>query len=356
MTEKIWAHSADSHVLEPDDLWTSTLPADLAERAPKADVDGDRFTTIVDGQVVRRDPLAFQEAMRPPGANDFAIRLRDLDEQGVWAEVAFPSQGLWTTIMTDPHLVRECVRVYNDWCLPTMRAVSERFLPAAMVSMLDTDDAVAELQRSAAMGYRAMFLATTPPAGRDFNNDTWEPLWAAAEEAGVVLCFHVGTGSEQKLSRGPGGAVINYVETFFPAQRTVAHLVASGALDRHQGLKVFIAEAGASWVPALGDRMDEGYRQHGMFVRPQLSMLPSELIYRQVYTSFQHDKTAITAVTSMGYRNVMWGSDYPHLEGTFPETQKVLAELFEGVPDDVRESITLDTLGELFGIKRPMAA
>jgi predicted TIM-barrel fold metal-dependent hydrolase len=136
----------------------------------------------------------------------------------------------------------------------------------------------------------------------------------------------------------------------------VAHLVASGALDRHPTLRVFIAEAGASWVPALGDRMDEGYRQHGMFVRPQLSMLPSELIYRQVYTSFQHDKTAITAVTSMGYRNVMWGSDYPHLEGTFPETQKVLTELFEGVPDDVRESITLDTLGDLFGVKRPVAA
>ena len=106
-------------------------------------------------------------------------------------------------------------------------------------------------------------------------------------------------------------------------------------------------------VPALGDRMDEGYRQHGAWAEPKLSMLPSELIFRQVYASFQHDRSAVPAVTAMGYRNVMWGDDYPHLEGTYGHTQDTLHELFDGVDDDVRRLITIDTFSELLGAPRP---
>ncbi|HVX22799.1 MAG TPA: amidohydrolase family protein [Acidimicrobiales bacterium] len=344
----IWAHSGDSHVLEPDDLWLRRLPGDLAERAPRVVRDDEREIVYVDGTMVRRDPIAFSDANRPPGALDVALRIGDLDRQGIWGEAVFPSRGLWTTIIKDPVLARECIRAYNDWCADTVNAASDRLIGTAIVSMLDTDDAVGELQRAAGLGFRAVFMATTPPEGRGFNLELWEPLWAAAEEAGLPLCFHVGTGTDVKATRGPGGAVINYVETFFPGQRTVAHLVASGALDRHPDLKVFIAEGGAAWAPALADRMDEAYRQHGMFVRPVLSELPSSYIYRQVYTSFQHDRTAVTAVEAMGYDKVLWGSDYPHVEGTFPNTQAVLADLFDGVPDAVRRRVTLETFEELF--------
>ena len=193
---------------------------------------------------------------------------------------------------------------------------------------------------------------------RPFNSDVWEPLWEAAEEAGIPLCFHIGTGSTpQVVARGPGGAVINYVETFFPGQRTVTHLVASGALDRHPGLRVFIAEAGAAWVPALADRMEEGYRQHDMFVRPKLSRSPKEIVFDQVYTSFQHDVSALQAVEHMNYRNVMWGSDYPHLEGTFPHTQKVLHELFDDVAPAVARRVTEEAFAELFTVPdRPAKA
>jgi hypothetical protein len=113
---------------------------------------------------------------------------------------------------------------------------------------------------------------------------------------------------------------------------------------------VFIAEAGAAWVPALADRMEEGYRQHDMFVRPKLSRSPKETVFAQVYTSFQHDPSALQAVEHMGYRNVMWGSDYPHLEGTFPRTQEVLHGLFDGVADSVRERVTEGAFGELFRV------
>ena len=94
--------------------------------------------------------------------------------------------------------------------------------------------------------------------------------------------------------------------------------------------------------------MNEAYRQHPMFVRPKLSLLPKEYIYRQVYASFQHDESAIPTVTAMGYRNVMWGSDYPHLEGTYGHTQETLHELFDDVPEDVSRRVRIEAFSELF--------
>ena len=198
----------------------------------------------------------------------------------------------------------------------------DRFVPAASLPLLDVNDAVAELHHAVDIGLHLASLPTGVPNGMpDWNCDDWEPLWAAAEEAGMVLGFHIGDGTgNANPFRGPGGAVLNYVETTYGGQRVAAKLVASGALDRHPTLKVLISEGGATWVPFAGDRMNEGYRQHGMFVRPTLSRPPKEFLYRQVYASFQHDETAPAALTAMGYPNVMWGSDYPHMEGTFGHT------------------------------------
>lgn len=166
----------------------------------------------------------------------------------------------------------------------------------------------------------------------------------------MVVGFHIGTESADQITafRGPGGAVLNYVETTFGGQRAAMKLVTSGALDRHPGLKVLVSEGGATWVPFIGDRMNEGYRQHGAFVRPKLSRLPKEILYEQVYASFQHDESAPAALWAMGYRNVMWGSDYPHLEGTFGHSQKTLHELFDDVAPEVCERITRGAFEELF--------
>jgi hypothetical protein len=101
-------------------------------------------------------------------------------------------------------------------------------------------------------------------------------------------------------------------------------------------------------VPFVADRIEEGYRQHGPYVRPKLSRPPREIVYEQIYTSFQHDKTAILACTAMGYRNIMFGSDYPHLEGTFGHTQKTLHELFDDVDAETTYRITRGTFLELF--------
>jgi predicted TIM-barrel fold metal-dependent hydrolase len=363
--EKIWTNSGDSHVIEPDDLWRENVPKKYAALMPYSvkDDDGEWETVHVDGKSFRRRlpgaaQLEFMNAsMRAPGAFDLDKRLDDLDEEGVWGEVVFPSLGLWNASFTTREALKAAIEVSNDWSKSEIMDRSPRYIPTAQVSMLSIDDAIAELTRCAGMGYRAVFLPTTPPDSTpDYNRDDWEPFWDTAEEANIVVAFHIGTdpvhmdeGEQIGITyRGPGGAVLNYTETTFSGQRAAMKMVASGALDRHLDMKVLVSEGGATWVPFLGDRMTEGYRQHNNMVRPKLTRTPKEILYSQVYASFQHDETAVAAVTAMGYRNVMFGSDYPHLEGTYGHTQETLHGLFDGVDDDTVDRITRGAFLDLF--------
>ncbi len=364
-TIKIWANSGDSHFLEPDDLWRNNVPKQYADLMPYAvkDPDGRWETVHVDGQSFRRKlPGQTQQeflgaSQRAPGSNDSRLRLVDLDHEGIWAEVVFPSLGLWNASFRNPEALRAAITVSNDWAKSEIMDISPRLLATAQVSMLSITDAIAELQRTASMGFRSVFLPTTPPAHTpDYNHDEWEPFWAAAAEAKMVIAFHIGTDPVDMMAgevigityRGPGGALLNYTETTFSGQRATMKMVASGALDRHPNLKVLVSEGGATWVPFLADRMTEGYRQHAMMVRPKLSRTPKEILYSQVFASFQHDETAIAAVTAMGYQNVMWGSDYPHLEGTYGHTQETLHHLFDGVDAATQARITTGSFNELF--------
>jgi predicted TIM-barrel fold metal-dependent hydrolase len=365
MTEKIWANSGDSHFLEPTDLWHRILPKELADRMPRAEMIGeDEERVTVDGKsFTRKLPKVMtargetgetitELSSRPPGARDVRKRLDDLDEEGIWAEVMYQSIGLWSSLIEDPALIRAAAHAENEWLVSEIQDVApDRLVPAALMPMLDVDDAVAECRHAADIGLHLISLPTgSPPGTRDWNDKSWEPLWDAAEETGMVVAFHIGTDGDDQAAvfRGPGGAVLNYVATTYGGQHAAMKMVASGALERHPRLKVLISEGGASWVPFIGDRMNEGYRQHGMFVRPKLAQPPKHYLYNQVYASFQHDETAPAALWAMGYRNVLWGSDYPHLEGTYGHSQKTLHELFDGVDDECRERITRGTFEELF--------
>lgn len=368
---KIWANSGDSHLMEPPDLFTANLPADLAERMPRSvkDPDGEWETIYIDGEAFRRRLPKLETVMRTmarpegeegnffaraPGANDPHGRLKDLDDEGIWAEVIYPSLGMWAFNLKDPKLVRECARVLNDWALDFQRQ-SPRYVCCASIPLMDVDDAVAEVKRVAGLGFHVGFLPTSPPFERPpYHSEEWDPVWAAFAETGLVIGFHIGTeprAVDERIGvyhRGRGGAVLNYVETTYGGQRCVTQLIACGALDRHPELRVLVSEGGATWGPFIADRMDEGYRQHGAAVRPKLSRQPSRYLYEQVYASFQHDRSAVAACTAMGWQNVMWGSDYPHYEGTFGHTQKTLHELFDDVAPEVRQRITQGAFQELF--------
>ncbi|NWG52166.1 MAG: amidohydrolase [Hydrogenophilaceae bacterium] len=354
--DKIWVNSADSHVWEPPTLWEENLPAHLKSRGPRVDRREKADVYIVDNEEVIFMKPDMLDAISPPGMMNLDLRMADLDQQGIWAEVVFASTGLWMTVMTDRELQRECTRVWNDWAHAELIKRSERYLPAAMLSSINVEDAAAEAERVAKLGFKVLAFPTTLVGGGEYNNPEFDKVWAVAQEAGLVISFHVGTGTKDLVvTRGPGGAIINYWETTVPAQRCVVHMVSSGALDRFPKLKVMTAEAGASWMPALGDRLDEAYRQHGRWMKPKLERLPSDILKAQVYSSFQHDETAVPTAIHSDYKNILWGSDYPHLEGTFPRTQEVLRELFKDVPDAVRHRVTLGAFEELFGVRMPAA-
>lgn len=373
--DTLWANSGDSHIMEPLDLFDS-LPEHIRERMPRSvkDPSGAFETIHVDGQEFRRDLPQRKPGekrklgidARPTDAteddfvhrvirgNDPAHRLQDLDDEGIWAEVIYPSLGIWTFNIRTAEVVKAGARVLNDFALDFQNH-SPRFVCCASIPLLDIDDAVAEIRHASHRGFAAGFLPTTPPAGRpDWADEEWDPMWAAFAETGMVIGFHIGTepvdptGRPGVYFRGRGGAVRNYVETSYGGQRAVTQLIAVGALDRHPELRVLVSEGGATWGPFVADRMDEGYRQHSAAVRPTLSKMPSQFLYEQVYASFQHDASAVAANAAMGWQNVLWGSDYPHFEGTFGHTQKTLHELFDGVDDTVSHRIRIGAFEELF--------
>jgi predicted TIM-barrel fold metal-dependent hydrolase len=361
----MWANSGDSHVLEPAGLFEARMRPDLAARMPHAekDPDGKWETVHIDGRSFRRRiparPLRDEETgqtaeERAPGAHDAQRRLKDLDSEGIWAELIYPSISIWNASLTDPELLREGVRVLNDWTLE-FQQTSARYVCTAHLPLLDVDDAVREIDRVAALGFHAVFVPVAPPPAQPaFNHDAWEPVWTAIERNELVMGVHIGTEPHEadvingQYHRGPGGAILNYFETSFGGQRMTAQLIASGVFDRHPGLRVVVSEGGAGWVPFLGDRMDEGYSQHSSAVRPRLQRRPSEYLFDHVYASFQHDANALATATAMGWRNVLWGSDYPHVEGTFGHTQRTLHGLFDTAAPDVRERVLIGAFQELF--------
>jgi predicted TIM-barrel fold metal-dependent hydrolase len=291
---------------------------------------------------------------RAPGANDMKLRVVDLDNEGIWAELVYPSIGIWMSSIQDPKLLAAGCAAINDWAFEYQR-FNSRYVCTATIPLLDADHAVAEIERAAGIGFKACYFSVTPCLGvDDWHYEMWEPVWAAMADAGLVVAFHIGTEAHDAASfhggyfRGPGGALLNYMETTYGGQRAVSKMIASGVFDRHPDLKVMVSEGGATWGPFVADRLDEAYRQHHSMVRPQLRRLPSEYLYENVYASFQHDRSAVAAVTAMGWRNICWGSDYPHIEGTFGHTQKTLHELFDDISAEDRRRITVGAFAELF--------
>jgi predicted TIM-barrel fold metal-dependent hydrolase len=363
--DKIWANSGDSHLVEPEDIFETRLPGDLASRMPRIEkdptgafetirVDGQKFCRRIPRMEVRDPETGLTIRERAPGANDPYLRLKDLDEEGIWAELIFPSFLIWTHSIKDPALVRAGARAINDWSIE-FQQISSRFVCAATIPFLAIGDAVEEIHRAAKMGFKAGFIPVAAPTSQvPFQHGDWDPVWGAFEEEGMVVAFHTGTEPHDAgirnghVHRGPGGALLNYYETSFGAQRAVAALISGGALDRFPNLRVIVSEGGATWGPFLADRLDEGYRQHQSAVRPKLRRMPSEYLYTNIYASFQHDRSAVLACSAMGWSNVCWGSDYPHIEGTYGHTQKTLHELVDGIDPGTRSRVTVGAFKDLF--------
>ena len=358
------AISADGHVTEPLDLWATRLPAGMRERGPRLEERDGRLCFVVEERVIRKLPPRPEApvADRTGGdlsgfwpADDPSERLRALEQDGVWAEVVYPNVAFFCTFaIEDPQLQAAVCRVYNDW-VAEFFAGSERFVPVGLLPVRDIDASVAELERLQALGLRAALLPTHSDY-RPYNDTAYEPLWETAAGLGVPLSFHAGTGRTQTPAHGPGAAVVNYVATVSGPMETVAYLCASGVLERHAALRVGMIECGAGWLAWTLDAMDDAYREHQAWVRPKLGELPSAYFRRQGFVTFQRDPVGIANVERTGSGCLLWGSDYPHPEGTFPDSRKILEEQFRGVAQQVTDRVVFGNAAELYAIALPDAA
>jgi predicted TIM-barrel fold metal-dependent hydrolase len=169
----------------------------------------------------------------------------------------------------------------------------------------------------------------------------------------MSLSFHTGSGRTQTPVRGDGGAVTNYVVTLSSSLESATLLCAAGILERHPKLRVVMVECGSGWLAWALDAMDEAYREHQMFVRPKLAERPSAYFRRQGAVTFQRDPVGVANRVYTGDRCLMWGSDYPHPEGTFPNSRAILDEQFAGVAQDEIDRMTWRNAVDLYGIATP---
>lgn len=347
---KPFIFSADSHVMEPSDLFTAGLPPALQSHAIHSWKEGEFLFTGTKEKTIYRLRVG-QHREKNLGDNErrgireISGRLDDMELEGIDAEICFPSLGLWLYALDNPDAEAASARLYNDWNHEFLSGHPQRFVRCGMLPVHDFSNTVAELEYLAGKGFTAAMLpAVTPPNLPKYNDAAWDPVFAKAAEKNIVFVMHTGTGLESVVvERGPGAGIINYTNQSTDAQQSVMYLVSGGVLDRNPKAKVAFIESGASWLVALAERMDEVAEAHANFVQPKLSRKPSQIIDDQVWASFQHDRGCIAAANAQlpGARNIMWGSDYPHAEGTFPISRRIVDELFTGmdVASGVRENI-----------------
>ncbi|MBM3694188.1 MAG: amidohydrolase [Actinobacteria bacterium] len=343
--------STDSHVTEPIELYAERVDAAYRDRAPRI-VEADGWRSLhAEGLDPRKLMTADMLLTAVVGGWDVEARRRDQIADGVGAEVIFPTFALQACFASeDPQLQAQLCRAYNGWAAEVFGG-EPTLLAVGAVPLLDIDDGIAELRRLADAGFRA-FMLPARVATRPYNDPEYDRVWAVAEEIGRPLTFHSGTGYEPRIVRGPGGAVINYVMgAQLDGPTVILSLAAGGALDRFPGLRVVTVETGASWLAWIMTQADAIYRDHAMYARPKLSMLPSELIRRQCAATFMYDPVAINNRHVTGIETLMWGNDYPHPEGTWPKSRAVNDEQFAGVPVDDARAIVHDNAARLFGFE-----
>jgi predicted TIM-barrel fold metal-dependent hydrolase len=363
--EEGWPHvkpfifSCDSHINEPKTLWLDALPAALKDKALRTRKDEKYFYVDGNGQTLMRmqvdDGVSGNEKI---GRYDVNSRLKDMALDGIDAEIIFPTMGLLMSRLEDRDLEVASCQIYNDWLLKHFAAHLETFVPAAILPVADVSEAVAELKRCIALGYTAsMIPAGLPKTTPSYNKADWDPLWELACEHNHPFIVHAGTGVSTVSERGPGAALINYMYSGRAAIDCVAYLVAGGGLDRFPKLRIATMEAGASFLNQLAEILDEIYPAHLHYVRPRLSRKPSEIISQQVCAAFSHDRSAVAMRHFLGHQTLMFASDYPHLEGSFPHTREAVEENFRdlNVPDNEIRDILGRTAAKLFGLKNAKA-
>ena len=359
--------SSDSHIFEPPDLWEKRIEPKFRDRGPRVVseettdqwyADGNvKFGSFTNAQVGVRfetpekiSPEGRYEDV-PLGGLDPHAHVKDMDLDGVAGGVLYPSSGLGLFKLPDGDLLSAIFRAYNDWLADFCKPYPSRLKGIAMVNVDDVEEAVGELQRVAKMGLPGAMIALVPMNLR-YDHPAYEPLWAAAQDLDMPLSLHTGT-----VRWKPDGHQITNSEPAeltnreYHVRNSIAYMIFSGVFERYPKLKVGAVEFEIAWAPYFMGRMDNTYRervQGQQIQRFKGGAMPSDVFRSNIFVSFQEDDLGILIRSYVGVDNLLWGSDYPHAESTFPRSQEIVERILQGVPEEEKAKIAGGNAARLY--------
>ena len=358
-------YSCDDHLdlsAVPRGLWESRLPRAEAERGPRVvDRDGKAVWVCEDrvigvsGSASASESTKKLSAIGRAGIDDDGyragtpkLRLEDMDRDGLWVSVIYGPAALGLPIQ-DPALQNACFAAWNDWAIEEFNAVApDRLCALAFLPGQSPEAAAAELERAASIGHRGAILDAFSV---DIGDPAWDRLWAAAEHTGLPISFHIKGGSWSGLSYRLGKWQSAAFASIMPLQfdEALATMVFSGALERHPGCKLVLAEAGIGWLPYFLARMDLEWHALRDKIAGSIETPPSELFRRQVIATFEEEALGPELIPLLGADSCMWASDYPHTDSTFPNSRHAIEDTLGALPEGDRRKITATNCAQLYG-------
>jgi uncharacterized protein len=377
---------ADTHVVEPPDLWTSRMSTKWGHFVPHVRWDdkfqeeawfiGDDRVGPVAGaaqagwpEYPPNHPPRWEDA--DPATWEAKARLARMDSYGIHAQILYPNVALFNSSLLqavdDPELMLSYVRAYNDWQTDWSSEAPDRLIPMTSLPFWDLEASLAELQRCADMGHRGMIFSQEP---KNFGlprltDRHWDPLWAAAQEIGHPVNFHIASGDMSLLDEAHGalelGEHANYasmgVSFFMGNARTLAQLICGGICHRFPDLNFVSVESGIGWIPFALDSLDWQWKNCGVHLEhPEYELLPSEFFARQIYGCFWFETdTAISAIERLGADNVLYETDFPHPTSMSPgpasgaiAPDEYLEKNFGHLPEETLRKVLHDNAARLY--------
>jgi predicted TIM-barrel fold metal-dependent hydrolase len=351
--------SVDDHLIEPPDLFEGRVPKAMEDRAPKVveKEDGSQYwlyegraypnvgLNAVAGRARHTwsmDPSRFDE-MRP-GCYDIEARVADMDLNGVWASVCFPSlvAGFCGSVFlrsNDEELGLACLRAWNDWHLEVWAGTHpERIIPLQLPWLADVALGAEEIRRNAERGFKAVSFPEFPAqlGLPSIFTGHWDPFLAACAETETVICMHTGASTWAPLpSPAPP---FELLPTLFPVNALIAaaEWLWSGVPLRFENVKLALSEGGIGWVPMLLDRVDYVLAHSASGTESSAwrsELLPSEVLRRNFWFCTIDDPSVVELRQVIGVENIMVESDYPHADSTWPDTQAVVEKTLGALPE-----------------------
>lgn len=342
-------YSADSHIIEPPQLWVERIEPEFKDRAPRVVNLEDTDLWVVENDICmavvgiqNQAGLRFEspESITKSGRYDEIPDLnpdryvQDLDRDGVRGAVIYGSNAQQAYRYAQPDLMSAIARAYNNWILEFCNTHPEQLKAIAIINVDEPSEAVREMERSAKMGAVGFMIPILPMPGCRYDQPQYEVLWSAAEDLNIPLSLHVGC-NRAVLGREPVIDLLAHQTKDINVQAAIATFIFSGVLARHPKLRVVAVEFGTSWALHLLNRMDQLYKQNLETGEYQFldKELPSDRFRQNVSVTFQEDIPGVYFRNLIGVDNMMWGNDYPHAESTFPRSQEFLAKHFADVPE-----------------------